>query len=285
MGWERLTGSESWEPFRAVERPTGLILKRHTIMALPVDHAEIEGSVENEDPGAAPYGNFINYYTFNPPGNRLSLIPASLLEELGFRPESETVLILDVGCNSGDLSIALYKHLHQEQLLETDSQRGIHLLGFDLDQDLILRAQSCNPFPQNIQFVPLDITQESSHTELASYLETFGCSRFHLCTCFAVTMWVHLNHGDAAFLALLSRLASLCKYLLLEAQPWKCYRSAARRLRKLGRSDFDHFKTLEIRGDMAAHAKEHLEKQCGMELTQSFGNTSWDRSLLLFKRR
>ncbi len=181
-----------------------------------------------------------------------------------------------------DLSVALYKHL----LHEDSSGREVYLLGFDLDQDLILRAQNSNPFPQNLQFIPLDITDDAkSRAVLQSYLGRFGCPRFHLCTCFAVTMWVHLNHGDAAFRSLLSRLASLSEYLLLEAQPWKCYRSAARRLRKLGRSDFDHFKTLEIRGDMTAHATEHLEKQCSMELVQSFGNTAWDRSLLLFKRR
>ncbi|XP_016107251.1 pre-miRNA 5'-monophosphate methyltransferase-like [Sinocyclocheilus grahami] len=240
---------------------------------------------ENEDPGAAPYGNFINYYTFNPPENRLSLIPETLLEDIELG--SERGLILDVGCNSGDLSVALYKHLLHEEASGSDfSKREVYLLGFDMDQDLILRAQNSNPFPQNIQFVPLDITDDpGSRTVLESYLGGFGCPRFHLCTCFAVTMWVHLNHGDAAFLSLLSRLASLCEFLLLEAQPWKCYRSAARRLRKLGRSDFDHFKTLEIRGDTAAHAREHLEKQCSMDLVQSFGNTTWDRSLLLFKRR
>lgn len=186
-----------------------------------------------------------------------------------------------------DLSVALYKHLLHEKASGSDSpKRELNLLGFDLDQDLILRAQNSNPFPLNIQFIPLDITDDQeSQTVLESYLGKFGCPRFHLCTCFAVTMWVHLNHGDAAFLSLLSRLASLCEYLLLEAQPWKCYRSAARRLRKLGRSDFEHFKALEIRGDMAAHAREHLEKQCSMELVQSFGNTTWDRSLLLFRRR
>ncbi|KAF7693173.1 pre-miRNA 5'-monophosphate methyltransferase [Silurus meridionalis] len=238
-----------------------------------------------EDPGAAPYGNFIHYYTFNPPENRLSLIPSTLLEDVGFQPDTEEVLMLDVGCNSGDLSIALYKHVLQDQPPRNDSSKRIHLLGFDLDRDLILRAQNSNPFPKNIKFIPLDITSAESHTELTSYLKMFGRSRFDLCSCFAVTMWVHLNHGDAALLAFLTRLASICECLLLEAQPWKCYRSAARRLRKLGRSDFDHFKTLEIRGDMAAHAKEHLEKQCRMELVQSFGSTSWDRSLLLFKRR
>lgn len=53
---------------------------------------------DKEDPGAAPYGNFINYYTFNPPENRLSLITEALLENIGL---SERVLMLDVGCNSG----------------------------------------------------------------------------------------------------------------------------------------------------------------------------------------
>lgn len=56
---------------------------------------------EINDPGAAPYGNFINYYTFNPPENRLSLIPDTLLRDLGFSDGHQTTLILDVGCNSG----------------------------------------------------------------------------------------------------------------------------------------------------------------------------------------
>ncbi|XP_041945486.1 pre-miRNA 5'-monophosphate methyltransferase [Alosa sapidissima] len=243
-------------------------------------------SSENEDPGAAPYGNFMNYYTFNPPENRLSLIPPNLLQDLGYSA-SETVVILDVGCNSGDLSVALYKHLQQESPSAGPGTEGrLRLLGFDLDETLIERAQSTNPFPGNISFIPLDITQdEASRTQLDAYLRTFGRRTFHLIACLAVTMWVHLNHGDAGLLGFLSRLAAVSDHLLLEAQPWKCYRSAARRLRKLGRADFEHFKTLEIRGDMAENAREHLERNCGMELVQSFGSTSWDRKLLLFRKR
>eukprot|EP00064_Thunnus_orientalis_P023256 superscaffoldBa00008611_g23490 len=240
---------------------------------------------EINDPGAAPYGNFINYYTFNPPENRLSLIPDTLLQDLGY--SGSTTLMLDVGCNSGDLSVALYKHLVQQLDCEEDTaadcRRKVHLLGFDLDEILIERAQQTNPLPSSISFIPLDITEDSN--QLQEYLNQHGCSHFHLCVCLAVTMWVHLNHGDSGLLQLLSRLASISQHLLLEAQPWKCYRSAARRLRKLGRSDFDHFKTLKIRGDIADHAKEHLERHCDMELIQSFGSTAWDRKLLLFKRR
>ncbi|XP_029357372.1 pre-miRNA 5'-monophosphate methyltransferase [Echeneis naucrates] len=242
-----------------------------------------EDSAEINDPGAAPYGNFINYYTFNPPENRLSLIPNTLLQDLS-PSGGRTTLILDVGCNSGDLSVAFYKHLVQKPLCGEGSERSnVHLLGFDLDEVLIQQAQQTNPLPDNISFIPLDITTDVN--QLHDYLSQHSCSHFHLSLCLAVTMWVHLNHGDSGLLQLLSRLASISQHLLLEAQPWKCYRSAARRLRKLGRSDFEHFKTLKIRGDIAEHAREHLEKHCGMELIQSLGSTAWDRKLLLFRRK
>lgn len=173
----------------------------------------------------------------------------------------------------------MYEHLVQEE----QERRKVRLLGFDLDETLIQRAQQSNPLRDSITFIPLDITEDTG--QLQDYLHQHGCSHFHLCLCLAVTMWIHLNHGDSELLRLLSRLASLSQHLLLEAQPWKCYRSAARRLRKLGRSDFDHFKTLKIRGDVAEHAREHLETRCGMELIRSFGSTAWDRKLLLFRRR
>ncbi|XP_049589781.1 pre-miRNA 5'-monophosphate methyltransferase isoform X1 [Syngnathus scovelli] len=230
------------------------------------------------DPGAAPYGNFINYYSFNPPENRLSLIPRTLLRDLGYNDSRQTTLLLDVGCNSGELSVALYKHL-----VETPSRTNVHLLGVDLDETLIRRAKENNTLQEGVTFAPLDIT--GNCVPLREHLARHGCSVFHLTLCLAVTMWVHLNHGDAGLLQLLSRLATFSRHLLLEAQPWKCYRSAARRLRKLGRSDFDHFKSLNVRGDMSEHAREHLEKHCDMEMVRSFGSTTWDRKLLLFKRK
>lgn len=76
--------------------------KKYKIMAAPSSkHTCSATTEEKEDPGAAPYGNFINYYTFNPPDNRLSLIPRTLLEDVGYEPDTEAVLVLDVGCNSG----------------------------------------------------------------------------------------------------------------------------------------------------------------------------------------
>ena len=54
---------------------------------------------ESKDPGAARFGNFINYYQFNPPENRLKFLPANLSSLLDLKKEPITVL--DVGCNAG----------------------------------------------------------------------------------------------------------------------------------------------------------------------------------------
>ncbi|KAJ0068283.1 hypothetical protein NL108_004644 [Boleophthalmus pectinirostris] len=183
-------------------------------MAACSESGEVEAEID--DPGAAPFGNFINYYTFNPPENRLSLIPASLLKDVAHGEEK--TLILDVGCNSGELTVAFYEHLQKYQTEEAPSQKPVHMLGFDLDETLIERANQTNPFPDNISFLRLDITSDTG--VLQDYLKLHGCAQFHLCLCLAVTMWVHLNHGDSGLLQLLSDLASCSQYLLLEAQPW-----------------------------------------------------------------
>ena len=53
---------------------------------------------ETKDPGAARFGNFINYYSFNPPENRLKSIPDNLLTLID---SDSPICILDIGCNAG----------------------------------------------------------------------------------------------------------------------------------------------------------------------------------------
>ncbi|KAE8627066.1 hypothetical protein XENTR_v10006861 [Xenopus tropicalis] len=245
--------------------------------------------VPHVEPGAAPYGNFPNYYTFNPPENRISLLPAELLQKL-FRKPTESdrcarpLLGLDVGCNSGDLSVALYNHLMQPCSQASDVPQALRFLCCDIDPDLITRAQASNPFPDFISYATLDIMDSLAvQGPVKDFLQQFGCSTFDITFCMSVTMWIHLNYGDQGLVTFLGRLANLSEYLLIEPQPWKCYRLAARRLRKLGRQDFDHFRSLSIRGDMAENITQILTGEGTAKLIHSFGNTSWDRSLLLFK--
>ncbi|NWQ83455.1 BN3D2 methyltransferase, partial [Columbina picui] len=239
-------------------------------------------------PGAAPYGNFPNYSRFHPPEGRLRLLPGGLLRSL-FPAAARPLLGLDVGCNSGELSVALYRHLlglqeGEGSLEQPAAGKDLNLLCCDIDPVLIERAQQFSPFPASISFANLDIMDSAARELfLSSYLGRFGRSTFDIGFCMSVTMWIHLNHGDSGLREFLSLLSSLCTYLLIEPQPWKCYRAAARRLRKLGRSDFDHFRSLAINGDMAERITQILTRDCAMELVCCFGSTSWDRSLLLFK--
>ena len=84
---------------------------------------------------------------------------------------------------------------------------------------------------------------------LAAYLErTTGRRRFDVAFCFSTTMWVHLNHGDAGLEALLRTLAAWADSVVVEPQPWKCYRNAARRMKRANVDDpFPHLQHLRYR--------------------------------------
>ena len=58
---------------------------------------------KRNQPGTARYGNFINYYSFNPPESRIGLIPKDLLNTVCdfSHTRSEIISVLDVGCNAG----------------------------------------------------------------------------------------------------------------------------------------------------------------------------------------
>ena len=53
------------------------------------------------EPGTARFGNFINYYSFNPAQKRTSLLPDDLLMSENITDEKKIAHVLDVGCNSG----------------------------------------------------------------------------------------------------------------------------------------------------------------------------------------
>ena len=52
-------------------------------------------------PGAARHGNFINYYQFNPAQNRIVHLPKDILKTQLPTAQSDPILCLDIGCNSG----------------------------------------------------------------------------------------------------------------------------------------------------------------------------------------
>lgn len=47
------------------------------------------------NPGAVQFGNFINYYQFHPPNERIKFLPVNMWNI------KEPYEVLDVGCNTG----------------------------------------------------------------------------------------------------------------------------------------------------------------------------------------
>jgi hypothetical protein len=107
--------------------------------------------------------------------------------------------------------------------------------------------------------------------------------RIDLVCCFSVTLWIHLNNGDQGLKDFLKYVAKKSKLLLLEPQPWKCYKTAVRRMKKLDCKPFEHFKELEWRENVDSEICKFLQEECGMTLCEKFGQTDWERMVCLFK--
>jgi len=230
---------------------------------------------KSQDPGAARFGNFINYYSFNPPENRLQFLPESFTSLLD--QGNSPTCVLDIGCNSGDLTYELYEKLR------SNLSGKVAMLGVDLDPLLVERA--ANKFSQadKLEFRHLDILGASVTPQLEKYLASQDRTQFDLVSVFSVTMWVHINHGDEALEEMVRRLVGLARFVLVEPQPWKCYQTAARRMRKLGKEEFPQLKHLKMRGPGVDLQIVQLFKDCGMELVQDFGESKWSRKLVLLR--
>jgi len=230
---------------------------------------------KSQDPGAARFGNFINYYSFNPPENRLQFLPESFISLL--EQENDPTCVLDIGCNSGDLTHQFYEKL------SSNLNQKVVMLGVDLDPLLVERA--ANKFSQTdkLEFRHLDILEANLTPQLEEYLASQDRTKFDLVSLFSVTMWVHINHGDDGLKELVRRVSAMARFVLLEPQPWKCYQTAARRMRKLGKEEFQQLKNLELRGSGVDLQIVQLFKDSGMQLVKDFGESKWSRKLVLLK--
>ncbi|GFY68867.1 pre-miRNA 5'-monophosphate methyltransferase [Trichonephila inaurata madagascariensis] len=242
------------------------------------DHCEnsnnhVKEHVEPFEPGAARFGNFINYYTFNSVSKRLQAIPPDLLLQFKNSP----IVCLDIGCNSGELTTGLYSHLTSE----LGSNINVFVLGIDLDNNLITRSKESNKYIDHIIYEKMDIMEDSSVSQLQSFLQRYSKTKFDLITCFSTTMWIHLHHGDDGLDKFLNRISKLATLLLIEPQEWNSYKSAVRRMTRLNREIFN-LEKLKIR-DISHHLSQFFPKECYEHFDKSLGETSWGRSMFLFR--
>ncbi|KAJ9576959.1 hypothetical protein L9F63_006485 [Diploptera punctata] len=237
------------------------------------------------DPGAVRHGNFINYYKFNSVDNRLKLLP----EDIWTINNHGDLICLDIGCNSGDLTQELYK-CFVKNCIRTKCNNGkeeikqeCYLLGIDLDPTLVSRAVENNQYPNNVSYYCENYMSEGKNF-ISTYLTSYRRDIFDIIFCFSVTMWIHINHGDEGLRHFLKKMSKQTKMLVIEPQPWKCYRTAVRRLKRSG-EDFCQFPDLKIRNNVTVEIENILCNECNFIKIKETENTEWGRKLQFFKRQ
>ena len=218
----------------------------------------------------------------------------------------DIVYYCDLGCNEGDLTMAmissLRKAVHNEQI--------IRCLGLDLDPALIQRAtdkfsrkdnddnSGCMPV-----FKACNLCSYDEHNNACSSFvtnttntqqEAIPKEMFSLTTIFSTTMWIHLHAGDDGLTKFLERACAWTKkYLLIEPQHSGCYRKANVRLRKMKRPEIDvTAERLKMRTDIEDEI-EKVVRGCGFRRVkldvedEEQGDdlrTAWNRTLQLYER-
>ena len=243
------------------------------------------------------YGNYHDYYSFHPSDVRTSLLPPNIFQDLhdndNDNDDTKIFNVLDIGCNEGNLTIDMYNRIRSE--LSNDIT--IHVIGIDIDEMLIDRANkkekivcsNSNNSNDTIQFITIDIMNNDSISIISN-------RKFHFISIFSVTMWIHLNHGDDGLRNFLYNTIDLLTNkgsLLIEPQPWKCYKKAAKRLRKLGMPNPSFYGKLNI---------NDIEKQITQMMMKNDKNNSdindklftsynsygpdpnWGRTLIMFHK-
>ena len=298
-------------------------------------------------------GNYHNYYFHHPPSNRIdvleeqgliSCIARRLLEKCKFSEisprkkqrtaddqttstcdqASNTQNLLkycDLGCNEGDLTIALaeavLKRCHE--IGDDDADDGgakakktqkidIKCLGLDIDPTLIERANTkYGPSIESTKDVDSGIDARFELCNLcepAQQLSKYKAflvedvERFDLTTLFSTTMWIHVHAGDDGLREFLIRTCDKTDMLVVESQISKCYGRANTRLRKMDRPELDLVtsQSLTMRGNIEEEvekiilacgfrrvtaAEEDKERYTG---TSDANRTAWKRQIQLYVR-
>ena len=84
---------------------------------------------------------------------------------------------------------------------------------------------------------------------------------------------------------MLHKLAKLPRRLLVEPQPWKCYKTAERCAKRAGEEPFPAIKDLKMRGPGVEQGVLDMCKEADMEVEQEYGETKWSRRVVLLKRQ
>ncbi|XP_034829498.1 probable RNA methyltransferase CG11342 [Maniola hyperantus] len=232
---------------------------------MPAQNQEL--SFNGNNPGAVKFGNFINYYSFHSSKKRTNNLDPKMFPTA----VNDSIICLDVGCNTGELTKDMYHYLK-----ELYSDLNVKMLAIDIDPTLIERAKEGNDIC-DITFITCDIVSDEGCKLVQDYKQTQKKQMFDVIFCFSITMWIHINNGDEKLIELLNFLKDNTRSLIIEPQPWKCYKNAQRRMKRSGK-DFELFEVLRIRDNVDKKIEEVLNNNNHTKVYES-PLSSWNRKI------
>ncbi|KAK9715369.1 hypothetical protein RND81_06G160500 [Saponaria officinalis] len=213
---------------------------------------EVEVHKKKKFKEVAPYGNYRNYYGYRV-GSDIEQDPRfKVLKKEWFEGKD----CLDIGCNSGLITINIAKKFQCRTILGVDIdhvrvndawsnlrnfarskklESGRHLVRRSkivIDSNGMGGTESCSTS------VEQGLGDQFSAEPNLSDIVSFRCGNFvsHLCElpliiydtiiCLSVTKWVHLNWGDSGLISLFTKIWKHLHpggILVLEPQPWDSY--------------------------------------------------------------
>ncbi|XP_055904432.1 probable RNA methyltransferase CG1239 [Eupeodes corollae] len=185
------------------------------------------------------YGNYTRYYGYRNPKDfhdvRLDIFQAN--KDIFTGKE-----VLDIGCNSGLVTMEIAKKLQIK-----------HITGIDIDKGLVnkttkaiskLRKSSPSAerkdFPFNVSFV------HGNYVLRDDVLLEIEEPNFDVILCLSVTKWIHLNFGDSSLKQAFKRMYAQLRLggcLILEPQPWDGYK----RRKKLTPEIFKNYQEIQFK--------------------------------------
>lgn len=159
-----------------------------------------------------------------------------------------------------------------------------YFLGVDLDPTLIKRAEENNNYINKIEYKCVNIMSVEYKVLVCKFLEGYHKVLFDVVFCFSITMWIHLNNGDEGLKTFLKDVCAFAKVLVIEPQPWQCYRRAVRRLKRASSETFPFFETLKIRGNVELEIENIIITECNFEKVMESPKLDWGRRITIYQK-
>ncbi|CAA7021468.1 unnamed protein product [Microthlaspi erraticum] len=228
-----------------------------------------------------PFGNYRNYYGYRVTHDMDEDPRLKVMKREWFAGKD----CLDIGCNSGIMTIHIAKKFGCSSILgiDIDSSRiedaYWHLRKFDRTENSGKRSKK--------KFSPRDLSQIVSFQK-ENFVQTrhLEDNCYDTILCLSVTKWVHLNWGDDGLITLFSKIWQLLTpggIFVMEPQPWKSYENN----RRVSETTAMHYRNIVLRPE---RFQEILLDKIGFrtveDLTSSLSGASkgFDRQILAFQK-